>query len=90
LHTARCTSNSTISSRDLALGSPSPVHVETLGDCLLLKRIEADLSQPELAVKSGVSVRKVKAWEHDQIIPSEAEWQALAGILHLDLAEPKT
>jgi hypothetical protein len=28
---------------------------------LLLKRIEADLSQPELAIKSGVTVRKVKA-----------------------------
>jgi hypothetical protein len=33
-----------------------------------LKRIKANLSQLEMAVKAGVSVRKVKAWEHDQII----------------------
>jgi DNA-binding transcriptional regulator YiaG len=39
-----------------------PVNPKTTGDYLLLKRIEADLSQPELAAKSGVSVRKVKAW----------------------------
>jgi ribosome-binding protein aMBF1 (putative translation factor) len=66
-----------------------PVNVKTLGDYLLLKRIKADLSQPELAVKSGVSVRKVKAWEHDQIMPTEAEWQVLAGILRLDSTLPK-
>ena len=61
-----------------------PVDVKSLGDYLLLKRIQADLSQPELAVKSGVTVRKVKAWEHDQIIPTEAEWKSLAAILKLE------
>ena len=66
-----------------------PVNPKTTGDYLLLKRIEADLSQPELAVKSGVSVRKVKAWEHDQTVPTEAEWQVLAGILRLDSTLPK-
>ena len=67
-----------------------PVNPKTTGDYLLLKRIEADLSQPELAVKSGVSVRKVKAWEHDHITPTEAEWQVLATILRLDSTCPKT
>ena len=67
-----------------------PVNVTTLGDYLLLKRIEANLSQPELAVKSGVSVRKVKAWEHDHITPTEAERQVLAGILRLDSTYPKS
>ena len=67
-----------------------PVNVKSLGDYLLLKRIEADLSQPELAVKSGVSVRKVKAWEHDHITPTGAEWQVLAGILRLDSTFPKS
>jgi DNA-binding transcriptional regulator YiaG len=66
-----------------------PVNVKSLGDYLLLKRIEADLSQPELALKSGTSVRKVKAWEHDHITPTEAEWQVLAGILRLDSICPK-
>jgi DNA-binding transcriptional regulator YiaG len=63
---------------------------KSLGDYLLLKRIEADLSQPELAIKSGASVRKVKAWEHDHITPTEAEWQVLADILRLDSTCPKT
>jgi ribosome-binding protein aMBF1 (putative translation factor) len=67
-----------------------PINVKSLGDYLLLKRIEADLSQPELAVKSGVSVRKVKAWEYDYIAPTEAEWQVLAGILYLDSTFPKS
>jgi DNA-binding transcriptional regulator YiaG len=67
-----------------------PVDPKTTGDYLLLNRIKADLSQPELAVKSGVSVRKVKAWEYDLIAPTKAEWQVLAGILHLDSTCPKT
>jgi hypothetical protein len=37
-----------------------------------------------------LSVRKVKAWEHDHITPTEAEWQVLAGILLLDSTCPKT
>jgi len=61
-----------------------PVNLKTTGDYLLLKRIKADLSQQELAVKSGVTVRKVKAWEHDQSIPTEADWQVLAKILNLE------
>lgn len=63
-----------------------PVNVKTLGDYLLLKRIEADLSQPELAVKSGATVRKVKAWEHDQNLPTEVEWKLLVKILKLKTA----
>ena len=67
-----------------------PVDVKTLGDYLLWKRIEADLSQPELAVKSGVTVRCVKAWEHGQIIPTKAEWQVLMKILNLEAAMWRT
>src|ERR1700722_11777159 len=65
-----------------------PVNVKSLGDYLLLKRIQADLSQPELAVKSGVTVRKVKAWEHDQMVPNEAEWHSLVTILKLESRMP--
>jgi ribosome-binding protein aMBF1 (putative translation factor) len=62
-----------------------PVNVKTLGDYLLLKRIEADLSQPELAFRSGVTVRRITAWEHDKVVPSQAEWNVLAAVLKLEL-----
>lgn len=61
-----------------------PVNVKSLGDYLLLKRIEANLSQPELALKLAVTVRKIKAWEHDQLVPTGAEWQVLATVLALE------
>jgi DNA-binding transcriptional regulator YiaG len=41
-----------------------PVNPKTLGDHLLLKRIEANLSQPEVAQLTGVSVRTVRKWEY--------------------------
>jgi DNA-binding transcriptional regulator YiaG len=61
-----------------------------LGDHLLLKRIEADLTQPEVAAKAGVSTRTVRKWEHGQICPTEDHWQALIGILRLDSVFPKS
>jgi len=67
-----------------------PVNPKTLGDHLLLKRIEANLSQSEVAVKTGVSTRTVRKWEHGHSCPTEDHWQALAGILRLDSAFPKS
>jgi DNA-binding transcriptional regulator YiaG len=67
-----------------------PVNPKTTGDHLLLKRIEANLSQPEMAAKMKVSVRKVKAWEHDQTVPTADEWRVLKDILHLDWAFSKS
>ena len=61
-----------------------PTEVKTLGDYLLLKRINADLSQPELAAKTGFTVREVKAWEHDRAIPTEVERRVLARVLGLE------
>ena len=61
-----------------------PVNVKTLGDRLLLKRIEADLSQSELAQKAGVSVRTVRKWEYGIACPTEVHWQTLRYILGLD------
>jgi ribosome-binding protein aMBF1 (putative translation factor) len=61
-----------------------PTEVKTLGDHLLLKRIKADLSQAELGVKAGFSVRRIKVWEHDETVPTENEWQILAEILGLN------
>jgi len=61
-----------------------PVNPKTLGDHLLLKRIEADLTQPEVAAKARVSTRTVRKWEHGYACPTEEHWQILAGILKLD------
>ena len=66
-----------------------PVNAKTVDDHLLLKRIGANLSQPEVASRVGVSVRKVKAWEHDQVLPTEPQWQKLTGVLQLDATFPK-
>lgn len=61
-----------------------PTEVKTLGDYLLLKRIQADLSQPELAVKTGYTVRMIKEWEYDRRTPSGAEWECLRSVLGLE------
>ena len=67
-----------------------PTEAKSLGDHLLLQRINADLTQPELARKAGVTVRTVKTWEHDAAVPTETEWGALAKILNMDASlEPK-
>jgi len=63
-----------------------PTEVKTLGDYLLLKRIKADLSQPEVAVQTGFTVRQIKTWEHDRITPTEAQWHILAKVLDLETA----
>ena len=63
-----------------------PAEAKTLGDYLLLKRIKADLSQPEVAARTGFTVRKVKTWEHDRITPTKAEWDILAEVLDLETA----
>jgi DNA-binding transcriptional regulator YiaG len=59
-----------------------------LGDHLLLKRIEVDLTQPEVAQKAGVSVRTVRKWEHGLVCPTEDHWQVLTHILSLDSPLP--
>jgi len=66
-----------------------PVNPKTLGDHLHLKRIAADLSQSEVAQKTGVSVRIVRKWEYGQACPTEGHWQALKLILHLDELPPQ-
>jgi len=66
-----------------------PVNPQTVGDHLLLKRIQANLSQPEVAAKAGVLERTIRAWEHDRLLPTEAQLQVLADFLHLDSTFPK-
>jgi transcriptional regulator with XRE-family HTH domain len=61
-----------------------------VGDHLLLKRIQANFSQPEVAQKAGVSERTIHSWEHDELLPTESQWGVLAGILRLDSTFPKS
>ena len=58
-----------------------PVEPKTLGDWLVIKRIEADLSQQEVSQKLRVGDQTVRAWEHDEKLPSEDEWRRLSHIL---------
>ena len=61
-----------------------PVNPKTLGDHLLLKRIEANLTQPEVAQMAGVSTRIVRKWEHGHACPTEPHWQTLVQLLGLN------
>jgi ribosome-binding protein aMBF1 (putative translation factor) len=63
-----------------------PVNVKKLGDRILLKRIEANLTQPEVAQILGVSIRTVSKWEQGAVCPTEYHWQGLSRILSLDLS----
>ena len=49
----------------------------------MVKRLEADLTQAEVAAKMRVSDKTLRAWEYDQSLPSQAEWQRLSSILPL-------
>jgi hypothetical protein len=42
---------------------PFPTTPKTIGDHLILKRVEADLSQAEVAAKLRVSDKTLRAWE---------------------------
>ena len=61
-----------------------PVNAKTPGDHLLLKRMAANLTQPEAAKKTGVSTRTVRNGHLAFVGPTEGHWQALAHILRLD------
>jgi DNA-binding transcriptional regulator YiaG len=60
-----------------------PTTPKTLGDHLMVKRLEADLTQAEVAAKMKVSDKTLRAWKYDQSLPSQVEWQRLIGILPL-------
>jgi len=62
-----------------------PINPKTIGDHLILKRVEADISQAEVAAKLKVSDKTLRAWEYDQAIPSQMEWQALKDLLPLNV-----
>jgi len=59
------------------------VELKTLGDVLRKRRCEVVMKQDELAVRVQVIKKKVQAWEHDETVPSAAEWKKLAEALGL-------
>ena len=63
---------------------PFPDKVKTIGDWLVVKRVEAGLTQTEIAKRLHIGKRRLRAWEQDKCSPTEAEWTRLAAILPLD------
>ena len=58
-----------------------PTSVKTVGDQIQVKRIEARLTQRELARKVGVTPQTVQAWELDAVTPSAEEVRLLCEVL---------
>ena len=46
-----------------------PATPKTVGDFVRKKRVEAGLSQPQVAARIGVSVSMVKRWEQNEVEP---------------------
>jgi ribosome-binding protein aMBF1 (putative translation factor) len=58
-----------------------PITVKTLGDRIMVKRFEMDLSQRQLARLVRVTTKIVVQWENDLLTPNDGERQALAKVL---------
>jgi DNA-binding XRE family transcriptional regulator len=67
-----------------------PFNVTPLVTSFHLARIKANLSQPEMAQKLGVSIRTVRKWEHGHACPDQDHWQVLAHHFGLDCQLLKT
>lgn len=48
-------------------------------------RLQADLTQEQLAARIGVSSRTIKHWEHGTRTPSTVSLVALAGCFHVSV-----
>jgi ribosome-binding protein aMBF1 (putative translation factor) len=64
--------------------------IKTRGDWIRVKRQEKNLAPGHLAAKMGIASTLVRSWEHDQLLPTEDQWEALAGILRMDSMFPKS
>jgi ribosome-binding protein aMBF1 (putative translation factor) len=61
---------------------------KTLGDHIMVKRVEMGLTIPELAQKVGMKSEVARAWERDISQPSSNQRVDLASFLELNV-EPK-
>lgn len=50
----------------------------------MVKRLEADLTQAEVAEKMKVSDKTLRAWEYDFNIPDQNQFSALSTLLGFD------
>jgi transcriptional regulator with XRE-family HTH domain len=62
-------------------GKPFPTG--TLGDVIRAQRIEAGLTQKQLATASGVPRYWLGRWERDRALPNQAQWVSLGKVLKL-------
>ena len=58
-----------------------PTNPQTIGDWIHVSRINADLSQKELAELAGVGQRRVQHWERSRALPTAAEMAVLSQIM---------
>jgi DNA-binding transcriptional regulator YiaG len=73
-----------LSNQKFSFRKAFPTEPKTIEDNLILKRYVADLSQAEVAALVGVSNKKLRSWENDKSIPTNAEWNLLTAILSLN------
>jgi ribosome-binding protein aMBF1 (putative translation factor) len=64
---------------------PFPTEIKTFGDALRKARGELGMKQSELAAKAGISQKRIKRWENDKAIPSDAECRFLSAVLGNEL-----
>ena len=57
---------------------------KAIGDNLIFKRYVADFTQGKVAALVGVTNKKLRSWENDKSIPTQAEWNLLKAILPLN------
>jgi DNA-binding transcriptional regulator YiaG len=60
-----------------------PVEIKTVRDLILQKRIEAGLTQQQLAAALGLSRRRIQSWEGGTELPSDDHWKLLGSVLRI-------
>ena len=65
------------------LGKPIPATPQTLGELLVACRMEAGLTQKQLALATQISRKWLGRWEHNLAVPSQEDLIKLSQILKL-------
>ena len=72
---------------NLKLAKALKMSVKTLGDWLKVKRLERNLTPGRVAAKMGITCSVVRAWESDEVRPSDAHLARLAEVLGFAVAD---
>jgi transcriptional regulator with XRE-family HTH domain len=62
---------------------PFPLEIKTIGDLLMVRRKQAELSHKQLAAKTGMQLHWIRRFEFDRCIPKQPEWDLLRKFLKL-------